>query len=100
MEALEKSIQHWKKNVEAEDPHDVSVSAGDCALCRIFLRENCNGCPVKKRTGQNQCRATPYERAHWAWETWLNYPNDGEAKAAWREAAQIELNFLESLREA
>ena len=98
---LENSILHWADNVAAETPGGASVSAGDCALCAVhydYWRGSCGLCPVALHTGKNGCRATPYVDAAEAHEVWLEDPLSPAAKAAFRDAARTELDFLKSLR--
>ena len=97
-EALEASILHWQENVAAENPEDVDVCVGVCALCSVYYSSKCDGCPVKIKTGYSYCSRSPYADAveqltHWA----INH--SPKNAAAWREAAQAELDFLISLRE-
>lgn len=100
-EALEKSIQHWRENVEAETPDKASVKADDCALCALFANEDmeyyeiCIGCPVMHGTGQDSCEGSPYYKAVDALRYWKAGTSTREAFTA---AAQAELDFLISLR--
>lgn len=98
--ALEESIAHWKRNVEAETYEDIHIGGAHCALCHAFVfdapdEETCLGCPVYLRTGQKDCMGSPYLRAYIA-RILFDLPGGREA---WREAARAELTFLESLRE-
>ena len=98
-EALEASILHWQENVAAETPNQVNYGPWSCALCGIFwLRANCEGCPVCKKTGERNCEKSPYYAAVEALNKWKLTPTPKNA-AAWRKAAQAELDFLISLRE-
>lgn len=89
LEALKKSIEHWKENVRAESLVRTSTATRDCALCSLFYNKGCLGCPVFKETGYTNCYYTPYYQAV-------------EAKYAeniqdFKSAAQAELDFLKSL---
>jgi hypothetical protein len=54
--ALEKSIEHWEKIVIGE-----SYSTTDnCSLCNLFFINDCEGCPIKEKTGQAQCDDSPF----------------------------------------
>lgn len=102
-DALEASIEHWRKNVAAETPDDVSIKGDDCALCQTFFlnagaNDYCVGCPVRTRAGRVFCDNTPYVSAGYACDEWLESDTD-EDRDAWRLAAQAELDFLISLRE-
>ena len=84
-------IAHWER---IRDGLDTDYSARSCALCRKFQRNGeCHGCPVRERTGLDQCRGTPYVE-------FINFVidygacvNDGEFK----RLAQAEIDFLRSL---
>jgi hypothetical protein len=100
--ALEASIKHWQENVAAETPLSTSTDGDDCALCAEFNREifvDCNGCPVRGKTGYRFCVGTPYHKANSARDEWLDADNKS-ALSVWRAAAQAELDFLISLRES
>lgn len=60
--ALLKSIEHWEENVA--HPHAMKLGPTHCPLCREFrkARHDCDGCPVKERTGKPFCRGTPYDQ--------------------------------------
>ena len=96
-EALEASIKHWQENVAAVTPDDASTNGEDCALCDLFFEYDCIGCPVRERTGEEDCLDSPYHLANNAYGEWY-FHNDEDSKAAWRKAAQAELDFLISLR--
>lgn len=98
--ALEDSIAHWKRNVEAERPEQVLMGSDQCALCLLFHGERgCVGCPVMTRSGCHGCRTTPYHKALDRHILWDHQPCDLAAASAFREAARAELAFLESLCE-
>ena len=99
--ALKASIQHWKENEAAESSDDVSVWGDYCALCQLFVvkNESCDGCPVAKRTGKEQCDGSPWGAARdefkkWRWAYLVDLQ---EARDAFRAAARAEREFLESL---
>jgi len=107
--ALEASITHWEKNLEAKTPKDVSLGINHCALCRAFYASgDCSGCPVKLKTNHCQCRSSPYEVARTAYIEWsdiyvcrdsINFGSDLlTAKNRWREACKTEIEFLKGLR--
>jgi hypothetical protein len=90
--ALEGSIKKWEAIVAG--------TAGDkgddnCPLCKLFLwLQDCEGCPVKEKTGRMSCEGSPYDR-------WLNmeWSYDQRADTPERKlAAKAMLKFLESLR--
>lgn len=111
-EALEGSIKHWEENLAAETPDQAELGVNHCALCRVFYRNNCNGCPVRNKTGDSYCNYSPYEYAHNKHNDWENTYLKNEDKlylctkkevlkkrTQWRIAAREELKFLKSLRE-
>ena len=85
--ALDDSIRKWEFLVEHPDTSNDSET---CALCHLYYGDddddrddewqNCDGCPVFEKTGQRDCRGTP----------WKFLPDQEEAEAM--------LTFLKSLR--
>ncbi len=73
--ALKASIEHWQENESALRVGDASISAGDCALCRMFrtdCMDQCKGCPVAEATGDILCKFSPYEEASEAYHDWFD----------------------------
>lgn len=95
-EALELSILHWQENVAAETPEGASTASRDCALCRAYPGDYCDGCPVAETSGQSECEGTPYNEAYFALNKWRYR---GGTREQWRIAAQAELDFLITLRD-
>ncbi len=117
--ALKASIEHWRENESALGIEDASVSAGNCALCRMFQTDRiktCKGCPVAEATGDIFCELSPYEEAReaykcwcevecWLWWSdgdWLSFANhkfieQWRAREEFLLAARDERQFLESL---
>lgn len=112
-EALEGSIAKWRAIAEGTGVDNACLN---CPLCNMFLMNPdklyCGGCPVMLRTGRSGCSATPYELA---WnpavelvekqceeELPLNDRGgyDLGRFPALRDAALLELAFLEGLRES
>lgn len=99
-EALQKSIEHWKR-MRDNPSKDEAPGPETCALCQKFIDLDCVGCPVSEYIEESGCNNTPYgkaERAFWY------YLDDDSATAPkerrlqrWKEAAQKEIDFLESL---
>lgn len=92
--ALEASISHWEDNVNAENFDAISIDGSSCALCSLFFNLStykCYGCPVFLHTGEHSCRGTPWKAA--SVELWAG------SGQSFKEAAQVELDFLKSLRE-
>jgi hypothetical protein len=95
-EALEKSIVKWV-NVCFLGVGERGVS--DCALCMKFKDSQCEGCPVKNRTGLKSCRKTPYP----LWEIHHHSIHKNQEPknvkcGTCKNLALQELDFLKSLR--
>lgn len=90
-EALEKSIKHWRSHSRAKSLRGLDVYNTGCALCSLFINEECRGCPVAKQTGYPYCVGSPYNSARSAYED--------KNLLAFVEKAKTELDFLISLRE-
>ena len=92
-EALLASIEHWKENLAA-GMHKAQIGGRDCPLCNATRPSpesgvNCSKCPVMQKTGKWDCEGSPWrdvENASW----------DAD-EVAFREAAQREIAFLQSL---
>ena len=93
--ALEDSIQQWDENARAEKPEDAVIDFDDCALCDLFWDDDCDGCPVKNRTGDVMCHGSPYDEASAAFIRWAL--NEETAEAFHAAAAKMR-DFLISLR--
>lgn len=114
LDALKKSIEHWRGNVEAENPINIRLGTAYCGLCRLFhgtyrkddRKKTCEGCPVAVRSCAKGCQNTPYDAADDAHDAWGDAVDNGagpedtafiDARTKWRAAAQAELDFLISL---
>ena len=63
IEALNKSIDHWEDNCNADEFDDVDTSSSSCECCRQWYSSGngeCIGCPIFEKTGQIYCHGTPY----------------------------------------
>lgn len=87
--ALKGSIKKWQDIV---DGIGVDKSASNCPLCLLFIDDDCNGCPVMRRTGATYCEETPYYDARLT----IGYAQLVKTDVQ-RAAAQAELDFLKSL---
>lgn len=94
LKALKGSIAKWKAIVAR-----TGVDRGDrnCPLCREF--QDCEGCPIMKKTGEADCFGTPY----YAWRAAADlnlmpvYPIwENTNEASQREAERM-LEFLKAL---
>jgi len=89
-EAVEASIEKWRKNSRVRKIESARMGPDECPLCQIYLDDHrCKGCPVMKKTKIRFCQGTPYQGALEA--RFLGVK-------AFRKAAKRELEFLESLR--
>lgn len=62
VKALKASIQHWEAYANGNGATEGYPDAGSCALCGLFMQDNCKGCPVVQTTGAIYCFKTPYKR--------------------------------------
>ena len=78
LKALKGSIKKWEGVVRGTV---IDYGASNCPLCKLFyFKKDCTGCPVRKKTGHEACRKSPFVN--------------------WRMrviGAQEELDFLKSL---
>lgn len=89
-EALEDSITKWEglAMFAREDGILPHADADTCALCDLYLENQCAGCPVAEATRQTGCLGTPY----------IQYVRGRENPALAARMAEAEKNFLISLR--
>lgn len=92
--ALRGSIQKWEAIVAGTG---ADHGMDNCPLCQEFAVTDhafraCHGCPVKARTGQSNCKGTPY--IDWFDET---NPDGRVTDERTKALAQAELDFLRSL---
>lgn len=97
LNALKQSIEKWERNAVAETPDDYTTGVESCALCRMFWRSSCRGCPVSEATGETHCFNSPHSDAAYAGDDWLHYPSDATLRDAAHAAARAEVAFLRSL---
>ena len=88
-EALQKSIEHWKRM--RDNPSKDEVPGPEtCALCEKFYGLECEGCPVAEYTGESGCDDTPYaiaERTFWYYLDDDSAPTPKERRLQrWKEA--------------
>jgi hypothetical protein len=61
-EAMTMAIEKWKTIVN-ELKKGIIITRGDgaftCALCHLYIENDCSDCPVKNYTGQPYCYNTP-----------------------------------------
>ena len=89
--ALEESIAKWE-SIASGDNKELPGSY-NCPLCAAYLDDDtCFNCPVYKRTGKHLCRGTPYSLAI---DKRCEF---GAHSKEYLDAAQLEVEFLKSLR--
>jgi hypothetical protein len=94
-QALEKSIEHWERLAANRRLPGEKVGRDHCNLCILYnySGSDCEGCPVKEKTGREGCMRTPYDKiAHLNMMTPSSY-----ASQEFLEVAKEELLFLKSL---
>ncbi len=67
-QALKASIAHWNRLATGTTVEFETIYSDDCSLCEKFhkhvdQRAVCDGCPVKNKTGYNECRRSPWVAA-------------------------------------
>ena len=94
LEALRGSILKWERIV-AGTGKDLGWT--NCPLCLLFFLnsrllpgQGCDGCPVREKTGLDDCKGTPY------WEFWPYHADEILSPVA-KKRAQEELDFLRFL---
>ena len=99
--ALKKSIAKWERNVAATEVYKIDTTIGGCPLCSWFFSSRddegrqCYGCPVSKKTGNTNCRGTPYyEVTNWMLDI---EDSNGPLTEELAKACQAEVDFLKSL---
>jgi hypothetical protein len=98
-QALEESIAHHERLLlceTAEQFESEGYSGRSCALCRLFINLECNGCPVKNKSGFEQCRDTPYLNEKRAI---IKFSRNDYDIGGTRYFITKEIEFLKSLRE-
>jgi len=97
LKALKESIKEWSKIIDRTGGDE---GTRNCPLCDIFYENNCNGCPIKEKTGEDCCYGTPYDDwiEHHDKEHDLLFPLKIECDEC-KEIAERELEFLEMLLE-
>jgi len=64
--ALTASIEHWERVAAGATRDGEGVCADSCACCDEWSNVDCDGCPIKARTGRRGCHGTPYYDAKMA----------------------------------
>src|SRR5882672_8161326 len=104
-EALEHSIEKYRQMLQwCKDHPDLPMGfpgVDACALCQLYAKDvynhnthrnemECDGCPVKEKTGRSGCEDTPWEDVKWN-----RTPYNGDPDVHSREYyIQQEIDFL------
>lgn len=94
--ALKESIKKWEQIVAGTGQDEGSQN---CALCFLYYKSACLGCPVRERSGGLFCAKTPYvawRQHHKNVHYKVEFPLKVECPECRRLAAR-ELGFLCSL---
>ncbi len=109
MKALDESIAHWERMRDNPLTCGEKPNAIHCSLCASFLypvklsSQECDGCPVYKKTGEKYCDNTPYTEAR---DAFFELKECAEADDKelfsdlfnrWQRLAQKEIDFLQTL---
>lgn len=94
--ALRASIAHHEENLKVKTPRKVDLSPKSCALCALFFKDGCDGCPVAERSGRARCVGTPYRELDCATYWWRMTRTSAE-RNAFLTAERAEIAFLRSL---
>lgn len=95
VEALEKSIKHWKEDVleRVQNGQAPIISAPSCACCNLAktfragplyssptnkFTECFEACPIADYVGDTHCSSTPYEDADWVYDSYEKDDEDYE----------------------
>jgi hypothetical protein len=94
LRALDLSIKKWEDILAGTESDEGS---DNCALCYLFVREACIGCPVREYTGYKFCDESPYDE----WrdlECDTIYNTNGNIDKEAVNAAYNEAQFLKMLK--
>ncbi len=91
LKALEESIEHWQR---LADGCEEEIGCRSCPLCKLFIQDNCNGCPVAEKTGVKYCYGSPYQLRDLD-----SFMGDDEKShnPSFLKAAKEEVEFLRSM---
>ena len=94
LKALIDSIKHWERMQKNPDCGETPYGC-ECALCNLHyaIEDSCAECPVSLKTGQDDCKGSPWSDARFAWES----HETSRGKVEWSKAATKMIKFLKSL---
>ena len=81
------SIQKWQDIMDGTGENNGIMN---CALCEVYVKPHCKGCPVSEKTGYAYCERSPMEK--------IEELSDDKVAHPPKELAQKELEFLMTLR--
>lgn len=98
LKALKGSIEKWKNILKKKE---VDLGNKNCPLCKLFIKDDCKGCPVAVAVKNTGCDGTPYddwvehclEKTNDDWYCWERTIGNKKSK----KAAKAMLKFLKSL---
>ncbi len=92
-------VNHWRRmkklTIEQIRDGEEAPTSNKCAFCEVYHSRYCRGCPIFKHTNWTGCRDTPYYHAAKLYDDIEDKAHSKIAK--FREAVQVEIDFLESL---
>lgn len=104
IQATRESIAKWEAHRDTINPETVELGMTTCPLCILcevkyddYTSVNCDECPIKRKTSYPGCSYTPYLDAVITLRTWIRNPGSRCVRQAWRNAAQAEIDFLQSI---
>lgn len=105
IEALKKSMAHWRRLRDLKQKKNEYVGCDWCACCELDNMRNkanpddfpynCDGCPIRDFTGKDACVGTPYPDAAAAWDS---SREAGDVTSTERARMQAEVDFLKEVR--
>jgi hypothetical protein len=100
--ALKSSIAHWERLVSGKRRSGESMGSSHCALCRKFMLDSplmdCEGCPVKEKTGRHGCQKTPYQDVELVF--FRQRQDISDSGVDWDKARELALDTMEFRRAA
>jgi len=90
--ALDRSIAHWERLASGNRREGEDIGYDYCALCKLYIDDECVTCPIYKFTGSFGCLNTPYNAAY---DTADFYGLDSKE---FKKEARKELRFLKKVK--
>lgn len=108
-EALDASIQHWlEHSVRKDPPNSADTGSTGCALCTLFVQDDCTGCPIRDKEWMGDwwdgCDGSPWQEADYDARSWRASVSRGTvdylAAQRFRTSARKMHDYLVELRDA